>query len=136
MTQILYLLPQDEEDYKELKQMITEESEEQLSRYEQLNDKNSDCVGWITIENTTIDYPIMYTPLDEKYYLRRNFEKEESKSGVPFISENCSLDSENLIIYGHNMSNGTMFAPLLYYDNSNYFKNYSHINLELEYQSN
>ena len=54
----------------------------------------------------------MHTPDDPERYLRHNFHGEYSESGVPFLDFRCTLDSDNLIVYGHNMMNGTMFAGL------------------------
>ena len=73
---------------------------------------NEDFVGWLCIPETDINYPVMHTPDEPERYLRRNFQGEYSESGVPFLDFRCSLDSDNLIIYGHNMMNGTMFAAL------------------------
>lgn len=77
--------------------------------------ENSDCIGWLSIDGTNISYPVMYTPLDPQKYLRRNFYGKYSQSGVPFLDGRCDLQSTNLIIYGHNMRNGTMFADLKKY---------------------
>ena len=77
--------------------------------------ENSDCIGWLSIDGTNISYPVMYTPSDPQKYLRRNFYGKYSQSGVPFLDGRCSLQSTNLIIYGHNMRNGTMFADLKKY---------------------
>lgn len=73
---------------------------------------NEDFVGWLCIPDTDINYPVVHTPDDPEKYLRRNFQGEYSESGVPFLDFRCNLDSDNLIIYGHNMMNGTMFAAL------------------------
>ena len=73
---------------------------------------NDDFIGWLCIPDTDINYPVVHTPDDPEKYLRRNFHGEYSESGVPFLDFRCSLDSDNLIIYGHNMMNGTMFAGL------------------------
>lgn len=76
--------------------------------------QNSDCIGWIYIPNTNISYPVMHTPNEPQKYLRLNFDKKYSSSGVPFLDYRCS-DETNLIIYGHNMKNGTMFSDLKKY---------------------
>ena len=76
---------------------------------------NGDCIGWLSIDGTNISYPVMYTPSDPQKYLRRNFYGKYSQSGVPFLDGRCSPQSTNLIIYGHNMRNGTMFADLKKY---------------------
>lgn len=76
---------------------------------------NGDCIGWLSIDGTNISYPVMHTPSDPQKYLRRNFYGKYSQSGVPFLDGRCDLQSSNLIIYGHNMRNGTMFADLKKY---------------------
>ena len=77
--------------------------------------ENSDCIGWLSIDGTNISYPVMHTPSDPQKYLRRNFYGRYSQSGVPFLDGRCNLQSTNLIIYGHNMRNGTMFSNLKKY---------------------
>lgn len=77
--------------------------------------QNGDCIGWLSIPGTQINYPVMHTPEEPQKYLRRSFYGEYSQSGVPFLDWRCSLDSDNLIIYGHNMKNGTMFGELKNY---------------------
>lgn len=77
--------------------------------------KNADCIGWLSIDGTNISYPVMHTPSDPQKYLRRNFYGKYSQSGVPFLDGRCDLQSTNLIIYGHNMRNGTMFSDLKRY---------------------
>ena len=77
--------------------------------------ENSDCIGWLSIDGTNISYPVMYTPSEPQKYLRRNFYGKYSQSGVPFLDGRCDLQSSNLIIYGHNMRNGTMFSGLKRY---------------------
>ena len=76
---------------------------------------NGDCIGWLSIDGTSISYPVMHTPSDPQKYLRRNFYGKYSQSGVPFLDGRCDIQSTNLIIYGHNMKNGTMFADLKKY---------------------
>lgn len=77
--------------------------------------KNGDCIGWLSIDGTSISYPVMHTPPDPQKYLRRSFYGKNSQSGVPFLDGRCDLQSSNLIIYGHNMRNGTMFSGLKRY---------------------
>ena len=76
---------------------------------------NGDCIGWLSIDGTSISYPVMHTPSDPQKYLRRNFYGKYSQSGVPFLDGRCDLQSSNLIIYGHNMRNDTMFSDLKRY---------------------
>ena len=77
--------------------------------------ENADCIGWLSVDGTNISYPVMHTPSDPQKYLRRNFYGKYSQSGVPFLDGRCDLQSSNLIIYGHNMRNGTMFSDLKRY---------------------
>lgn len=77
--------------------------------------ENADCIGWLSIDGTNISYPVMHTPEEPQKYLRRNFYGKHSQSGVPFLDGRCNLQSTNLIIYGHNMRNGTMFSDLKKY---------------------
>lgn len=93
----------------------TTEPEESLRDLSPLFKQNSECIGWLCIPDTAVNYPVMHTPRNPQKYLRTNFYGEYSQSGVPFLDYRCSLDSGNLLIYGHNMKNGTMFGELKSY---------------------
>ena len=69
---------------------LTEE-ENVLTEYGELFLKNTDMVGWLSIAGTTLNYPVMQTPNEPNYYLKRNFDKEYSDLGTPYIQENCDL---------------------------------------------
>lgn len=88
--------------------------------------ENSDMVGWIQIEGTNIDYPVMQTPADPNYYLKHDFEKHYTDYGCPFMQADCDAlrPSDNLIIYGHNMKDGSMFADLAKYRNKDFWQNH------------
>ena len=86
-----------------------------LLEYAGLYELNNDMVGWIQIEGTPIDYPVMQTGVDNKdFYLYRNFEKEGVAAGSIYVREECDVNkpSDNITIYGHNMRVGSMFAYL------------------------
>ena len=85
-----------------------------------LFEKNADCIGWVYIEGTAVDYPVMHTPDEPQRYLRKNFDKEYSTAGVPFLKGKCTMECDNLVIYGHNMKNGTMFSDVTQYRNKDY----------------
>lgn len=91
---------------------------------------NTDCIGWLSIDGTNISYPVMYTPHDPQKYLRRNFYGKYSQSGVPFLDRRCDLQSTNLIIYGHNMKNGTMFSDLKKYLNTDFLNAHRTVRLK------
>lgn len=86
--------------------------------------ENSDMVGWIQIESTGIDYPVMQTPTDPNYYLKHDFEKNHTDYGCPFMQADCDTlaPSDNLIIYGHNMKDGSMFADLARYRSKDFWQ--------------
>ena len=92
--------------------------------------ENADCIGWLSIDGTTISYPVMHTPSDPQKYLRRNFYGKYSQSGVPFLDGRCNLQNTNLIIYGHNMKNGTMFADLKKYVNRDFLNAHRAVKFE------
>lgn len=91
---------------------------------------NGDCIGWLSIDGTNISYPVMHTPSDPQKYLRRNFYGKYSQSGVPFLDGRCDLQSSNLIIYGHNMRNGTMFSDLKRYVDRDFLN--AHLTVKFE----
>lgn len=93
----------------------TTEPEESLRNLSPLSEQNSECLGWLCIPDTAVNYPVMHTPRNPQKYLHMNFYGEYSQSGDPFLDYRCSLDSGNLLIYGHNMKNGTMFGELKSY---------------------
>lgn len=86
--------------------------------------ENADMVGWIQIEGTGIDYPVMQTPADPNYYLKHNFEKSYTDYGCPFMQADCDAlcPYDNLIIYGHNMKDGSMFADLAKYRSKDFWQ--------------
>lgn len=91
---------------------------------------NPDCIGWLSIDGTNISYPVMYTPSEPQKYLRHNFYGQYSQSGVPFLDGRCDLKSTNLIIYGHNMKNGTMFSDLKKYADKDYLNAHGTVKFE------
>ncbi len=105
------------------------------SRYEKIHSQNSDYIGWLKIDDTPIDYPVMYTPEDIEFYLRRDFDKKWSFSGTPFIGKGSDVQSKSFIIYSHNMKNDTMFGTLERYQDIEYKKSHPVINFETENES-
>lgn len=110
-------------------------SRQVLDKYKTLYNLNPDIVGWISIEGTEIDYPVMQTVKDEQFYLHRNFYKAESTSGLPFMDDRCIISdtSSNIIIYGHNMKNGSMFAGLLKYQDKDFYEKHKYIRFDTIY---
>ena len=103
-------------------------------KYAQLYLKNSDLFGWIKIDGTEINYPVMHSPQDPQRYIHANFAGEYSRPGIPFLDAACTGDSDNLLIYGHNMRNGTMFHSLLEYRDKAYWESHPVIQLDTLYE--
>ena len=100
-------------------------------KYAAVYEQNSDFVGWISIEGTNIDYPVMQTIDEPNYYLKRAFDKSYSDYGVPYVQENCDLaTSDNLVIYGHHMNNGSMFADLCKYADEDFYAQHKTIHFD------
>ena len=92
-------------------------------KYIDVYNQNSDFIGWITIDGTKINYPIMQTPNNPDFYLKHSFDKGYSEYGVPYMQENCRLGiSDNCIVYGHHMQDGSMFADLCKYEAQDFYK--------------
>ena len=98
-----------------------------------LQAENSDCVGWLTIPDTTVDYPVVWTPADPEHYLRRDFYDSYASGGTPFMDGRnvAQAEGQNLILYGHNMLDGSMFKPVLQYLTPNFRQTHQDIYLEL-----
>ena len=86
---------------------------------------NSDVIGWVKIDGTNIDYPVMQ---NGDYYLHRNIYKNYSSHGTPYLAKHCNLEtSDNLIIYGHHMNDNSMFSQLENYKRHSFYTNHKYI---------
>lgn len=104
-------------------EQITEYKTERMLQLEELQKENSDIIGWIEIEDTNINYPVLQGK-DNEYYMTRTYKKEYSKDGSLFLDKdyNWDIPSTNLLIYGHNNSNGNMFEDLEKYQKEDFYK--------------
>ncbi|MCH5257717.1 MAG: class B sortase [Lachnospiraceae bacterium] len=114
---------QDDESDKDMRQ-----------RYEELYSINSDLVGWLSIEGTDIDYPVVQHE-DNEYYLSHDFYGNEDKYGCLFVKNFVSIDplNTNVIIYGHSMKDGSMFGSLDEYKSERFYKQHPHISFDTLY---
>ena len=96
---------------------------ERILKVQKLQEENSDIVGWLEIEGTSINYPVLQGT-DNEYYMTHNYKKQKSKNGSIFLTKDYdwSIPSSNLLIYGHNLNNGTMFQELLKYVKEEFYK--------------
>ena len=101
---------------------------ERIKQVKTLKSENSDIIGWIEIENTKINYPVLQST-DDEYYLTHNYKKEKTEKGSIFLSKDYNWDrpSDNLQIYGHNLGNGEMFQELLKYTDEKFYKEHPNI---------
>ena len=95
-----------------------------------LFERNAECIGWICIPDTNINYPVMHTPENPQKYLRKDFDGQYSQSGVPFLDARCDAENGTAIIYGHNMKNGTQFSDLKNYLNADFRESHPVIEFE------
>lgn len=124
------------EDLIEIVEENIENQEERKIDINKLYEENKDIVGWLKIDNTTINYPIMQNINDPNYYLHRDFYKNYSSYGTPYMAKQCNLNSDNIVIYGHHMKNNKMFGELEKYKSKDFYNNHKIITfttLEKEY---
>ena len=128
----------------------TSETPEILDKYKALYEENPDIIGWLTIDDTVIDYPVMQTMDDEEYYLHLGFDKKYSDNGCLIMDTDSNVGrgtkegdylggsdrpSDNLIIHGHTMKNGEMFGDLSLYEDETYAKEHNIIKFDSLYES-
>lgn len=96
--------------------------------------QNEDMAAWLKIDDMIIDYPVMWTPRDEEYYLYRGFDGRSDNNGCLILDTDSSLDplTTNLIIHGHNMDSGKMFGTLFDYKDPEFAKEHDTILLYTE----
>ena len=99
-------------------------------RYDALYAQNQDLFGWVCIDGTALNYPVMHTPDDPEHYLRRAFDGTYSASGVPFLDGACDAGCGNYIVYGHHMKNGSMFATLSDYADEAFWREHPTIHFD------
>ncbi len=136
----------DQQYFKKNGEVATDEDEDKyvevdgkyiLAKYSEIYKKNKDFIGWISIPDTPIDYPVMQTKEDPEHYLRRDFDGNYSISGTIFIDERANIEdevSDNIIIYGHHMKSGTMFGSIQKYEDEAYFNKHKYIYFDTIYE--
>ena len=124
MLTSLYILIKDFFEFKKsnntnvklIEEVIIEENNEEISvvDWQKLENINKDIIGWIKIDNTNIDYPILKDD-DSLKYLNRSYDGKYNKNGSIFTLNNNPFQDNVTIIYGHNMKSGIMFSELSKY---------------------
>ena len=114
----------------------TREVPEVLEKYKNLLNKNKKLIGWLKIDDTKINYPVMQTT-DNEYYLTHNMNQEYDKNGTIFMDKDCDVlkPSTNFILYGHNMVSGQMFHKLEDYEKKEFCEKHPYINFDTIYET-
>ncbi len=123
---------------KKVKIHLTEEDTtvpDILPEYEKVHQKNQKLIGWVKIDDTIIDYPVMQT-INNEYYLDHNFNQEEDRNGCIFMDYQCDVvkGCDNIILYGHHMKSGKMFGTLNKYSSESYFEEHPVIQFDTIYE--
>ncbi len=106
-----------------------------LPEYEKIHQKNQKLIGWVKIDDTIIDYPVMQT-VNNEYYLDHNFNQEEDRNGCIFMDYQCDVikGCDNMILYGHHMKSGKMFGTLNKYSEKAYYEEHPIIQFDTIYE--
>ena len=107
---------------------VTNNTTERMLQVQEFKKTNNDIVGWLEIDNTKINFPVLQGS-DNEYYMTHTYNKEYSSDGSIFLDKDYdwNIPSSNLLIYGHNNKNGNMFQDLLKYEDENYYKEHPNI---------
>ena len=107
-----------------------------LPEYVELYKQNNDMVGWISIPDTKINYPVMQSVDEPNFYLKHGFDKGYTDYGCPYVGESCDVSkpSDNLIIYGHHMKNGSMFSDLEKFKSKDFWEEHKTFSFDTLYE--
>ncbi len=117
----------------EINEFVIKENENKYNiDFKSLKEKNPDTVAYIKVNNSKIDY-VVVKGKDNKYYLKHNFNKEKNRAGWIFADFHNKFDEsdKNIVIYGHNMNNGSMFGTLKYTMNKEWYLNEDNYMIDL-----
>ncbi len=114
-------------------EQITETKTEKMLELEELKKENEEIIGWLEIEDTKINYPVVQTT-DNDFYLTHNYKKEKSSAGSLFLDKDFDLEngSSNYLIYGHRSTRGLMFEDLMKYAKKDFYENHTKIKFTTE----
>ena len=105
-----------------------------LPQYLSLYELNQDFFGWITIPDTIIDYPVMYSPDRPNFYLDHNFYGKGAFSGVPYLDEKCDPNGSYYLLYGHHLNVGSMFSHIIDYERQSFWEAHQEICFDTLYE--
>lgn len=94
-----------------------------LAEFRELYERNPDIVGWLKMDGTRIEYPVMQNPQDAEFYLKHDFDKKENQSGLPFLDAHSGANGTDIsLIHGHHMKSGWMFKDLMKYKKESFYR--------------
>ncbi len=105
-----------------------------LQKYVALYELNTDFFGWITIPDTNIDYPVMYSPTRKDFYLSHDYYGKSAATGVPYLDEDCDPNGSLYLIYGHHPDLGTMFSHIIDYQKESFWETHKEIHFDTRYE--
>ncbi len=107
-----------------------------LPRFRELHERNPELCGWLYIEGTGIDYPVMYRENDNDFYLSHDFDGKADVNGLLVLDKRCDPDAEavNALIHGHHMRSGAMFGSLKEYEDPIYCREHPRISFSTLYE--
>ncbi len=114
---------------KGLEEKVEDKKSEKILKLEELQKENKEIIGWIEIEDTRINYPVVQTT-DNDFYLTHDYKRQYSVYGTPFLDKSFDLEngSSNYLIYGHRAKNGLMFEDLYKYSKKDFYEKHTKIN--------
>ena len=122
-------------DHRFLVTQDTHDKRKVLPQYAALHAQNSDFFGWIRIEGTKVNYPVMFSPQEPERYLHKDFYGDYAKYGVPFVDGVTDVEhSRNLLIHGHNARSGILFGDLDKFLKKSFWENHRYINFDTLYE--
>ena len=116
-----------EQDKREEKQYQELRRDRQKRGVRKLHKKYKDMIGWVEIDDSDFSYPIMQTKSDPEYYLHKDVNGNYSFCGTPFLDSRCSEQSDNMIIYGHNINGRRYFGFLQNYREQSFYESHPEI---------
>ena len=136
MYESLAQIVDDTDTSTEVSTQLEEKEHVILPEYAELYKQNNDMVGWIRINDTNINYPVMQSIDKPNFYLKHGFDKSYTDYGCPYVAESCDLSkpSDNLIVYGHHMKNGSMFSDLEKFKKKDFWEEHKTFNFDTLYE--
>ena len=114
--------------------VIPEETRIPLAKYDDLLQVNPYVAGWLSIDDSVIDDPVVYTPGSQNYFLHRDIDGSDTSKGTLFIAVDWQDGYHNTLIYGHNMKDRTAFGSLAKYADASYGKSHPVLHFDTLYE--